>query len=316
MSCAGVLLLTWHLRTRHLDFLTPRNTVLPPEDFGDDLAAGPTSLQPPIPEPSVTTQILPPPSPEEVLPPSIPEITDADLGDLSASPGLDAYRDLALSTNAARMFLLSSTLRLRGEFQRSLFGLERIIDSIEASPQELIEAGRGIQALRADLPPWNVDSMTQIPLILNLNLPFPAKEPIKKAAQSLSELIHECSSGQLYIKPKIQSASTNSPLENPPIALWFCSSKDPEKLSTVITTSLTGEGARLTDDLARAVFQAIRNDLKKLGFPPAQELNLSGQELLTEQITRLMWGEFGASLHPEEISPELSPSDLDTDEEF
>ena len=44
----GTILLTWHFRTRHLDFMTPDGVELPPEDQGLDLARGPLNQQPEI----------------------------------------------------------------------------------------------------------------------------------------------------------------------------------------------------------------------------------------------------------------------------
>ncbi|MCH1510408.1 MAG: hypothetical protein L7T84_14460, partial [Akkermansiaceae bacterium] len=156
LASLGVIFLTWHFRTKDLDFMTPGNTPLPREDFGEDLAVGVSILQPKLKE---TPEILEPPEINPINPeePEVRPITDTELGDLEAAPGLSAYREFAQNNSAERLLELSSVLRTMGQFQRSLLALERIIDTTESSPAELQEAGQGIGALEPSLPPWNID---------------------------------------------------------------------------------------------------------------------------------------------------------------
>lgn len=304
-TSVGVILLTWHLRTRHIDFLTPKNTPLPPEDFGTDLAAGSAALQPPIqnetPEPPPPPVVVDDPEAPEIL-----EITESDLGDLESSPGLATYRAIAKNGDPSQLFLLSSTLRIQGQFQRSLIALERIVDTSEATPEELLEAGKGIAALSSELPQWTTDPTTEIPVVLEISIPHTAGDPIKSAALALATLIRQRSGGQLNPIPKINSLESETTLDNPPIALWFSSHAEAPIQSAVMTMTPSGEPAALLDELSLAAYQAVRSHLTKFDFPAPIPLEASGQEMLSLQVTRLMWRDFAKSLYPE-ASPPLEP---------
>jgi len=319
LASAGVILLTWHLRTKHIDFLTPNDSPLPPEDFGKDLAAGSAALQPPIEEEIPVVTPIPPPDDDNLEVTEIPEITEADLGDLEARPGLKTYRGLASAVPPSKLFLLSSTLRIRGEFQRALLALERVIESKEATPEELLEAGQGIGALTSELPPWTVDPIAEMPLLLVISIPYPSNDDLTTAALQLSNLIRRYSGGQLAPVPKINSAETPSAIENPPIALWFSSTAEPPVTSAVMTMTPSGDPSALLEELSSAAFQAVRSHLTKLDFPPPVPLEAPGQELLTRQVSRLMWKEFAESLYPvplpvEEPSPENDTEGLSEEE--
>lgn len=303
ITALGVTLLSWHLRTRHIDFLTPKGIELPAEDFGTDLAAGSASLQPPIAkgtEPAGPVVAIE----EKIEEPAIPEISDADLGDLESSPGLDTYRKYARNNDPTRLLLLSSTLQTRGEFQRALLALERIIDSGKATPEQLIETGHGIAALTPTLPRWNVDPTSEIQLTMEIGIPRALDDPIKNAALELATLIRLHSGNQLDIIPKINSAETDIPIENPPIALWFTSTSGEPASSAVMTMKPSGDESELLDELSLAAFQAIRSHLTREGYALPPPLQATGKDLLTLQITRLMWRDFARSLYRKPETPE------------
>lgn len=309
ITALGVTLLSWHLRTRQIDFLTPKGIELPAEDFGTDLAAGSASLQPPIaqgPAPTGPVAAIE----EKAEEPEIPEITDADLGDLESSPGLDAYRQFAQNNDLSRLLLLSSALQTRGEFQRALLALERIIDSGKATPEQLIETGHGIAALTPTLPRWNVDPTSEIQLTMEIGIPRTVDEPIKNAALELATLIRLHSGNQLDIIPKINSAETDAPIENPPIALWFTTTGDESASSAVLTMKPSGEESELLNELSLAAFQAIRSYLTKEGYALPPPLQATGKDLLTLQITRLMWRDFARSLYWKPETPEPPGEEL------
>ena len=107
LSVIGAILLTWHLRTKDMNFLEPAGVDLPPEDNGSEIAV----LQPVIDDqPKITGDIIPQENPEKIKEPEILKITESDLGDLEASPGLDEYREFASKNSPDRLFELSSTL--------------------------------------------------------------------------------------------------------------------------------------------------------------------------------------------------------------
>jgi len=312
ITALGVTLLAWHLRTRHIDFLTPKGVELPPEDFGTDLAAGSASLQPPIaPGPKPANPIAA--VEEEPEEPEIAEITDADLGDLDSSPGLDTYRQFAKNNDPVRLSLLSSTLQTRGEFQRALLALERIIDSGKASPEELIETGHGIAALTPTLPRWNIDPTSEVQLTLEIGIPRSVDDPIKNATLELATLIRKHSGNQLDIIPKINSAETDAPIENPPVALWFSTTDDAPVSSAVLTMKPSGNEDELLNELSLAAFQTIRSHLAKEGYPLPPPLQATGMDLLTLQITRLMWRDFTKSLYQKPEEPEPPAEELPED---
>jgi hypothetical protein len=313
ITTLGVTLLTWHLRTRYIDFLTPKGVELPPEDFGTDLAAGSASLQPPItggPKPANPIAAIE----EDPEIPEIPEITNTDLGDLESSPGLDTYRQFAKDNAPSRLLLLSSTLQTRGEFQRALLALERIIDSGKATPEELIETGQGIAALTPTLPRWNVDPTSETQLTLEIGIPQGVDEPIKNATLELATLIRKHSGNQLDVTPKINSAETDVPIANAPIALWFSTTGKTPGTSAIMTMKPSGDEAELLNELSLAAFQTIRSQLAKEGYDLPPPLEASGIDLLTLQITRLMWQDFIRSLSQKPEEPEAPAENLPDDE--
>lgn len=294
-----VILLTWHFRTREIDFMTPRITDLPPEDFANHLASGSNTPQPKIeggPKPGDPVAVLEAP-PEE---PEIPEISKEDLGDLEASPGLDTYREFARQNDAARLFLLSSTLRTQGEFQRALLALERVIDSTTTvTPEELHEAGQGISALTPTLPRWNIDPGYEVRLILEVGIPRADDEDIKQAILEMATLIRSHSGDLLEIIPKISSPKGKVEIENPPVTLRFSSGGEHPASSATMTVTAGGgdDETTLLDRLSLAIFKSIRAHLAKRGYRPADPLpETPGTDLLTLRITRLMWSDFAKSL--------------------
>ncbi|YCM44238.1 hypothetical protein V2O64_23300 [Verrucomicrobiaceae bacterium 227] len=309
ITALGVSLLTWHLRTRDINFLTPKGAELPPEDFGTDLAAGSASLQPPIVQgPKPDNPIVP-----VVEEPEIPEITEADLGDLESSPGLDTYREFARKNDPTRLSLLSSTLQTRGEFQRALLALERIIDSGKATPEELIETALGIAALTPTLPKWNIDPTSEVQLTLEIGIPRALDDAIKDATLELATLIRKHSGNQIDVIPKVNSTESDVPVENPSIALWFSTTGDQPISSAVLTMKPSGDQSELLNELSLAVFQTIRSHLEKEGYAPPPPLEATGQDLLTLQITRLMWRDFARSLYRKPAEPEAPPENPSED---
>ena len=312
LASIGVILLTWHYRTKDLDFMTPNNTPLPPEDFGDDLAAGVSILQPKLEEVPDIHQPL------EVNPiepePEVRPITDTELGDLESAPGLDAYRDFAQNNPAERLLELSSVLRTMGQFQRSLIALERVIDSAEAFPAELQEAGQGIGALEPTLTPWNIDSEGAFALNFNVGTAGDASPELKAAALEIATLIKRHSGNLIDLSPKISRGESEEVVVGSPITLWISTTTEPIQSTPVLSVKPPEDPAQLTEKLTLSTFHAIRNQLEKDGFPLPLPLDEAPKTLLTTQITRLMWRHFADSLLTVPPLPDdIEPADIEVE---
>lgn len=277
--------------------MTPRHSSLPPEDFGEDLAVGVSILQPKLEE---TPEILEPLEINPLTPeePEVNPITDTELGDLEAAPGLDAYRDFALKNSAERLLELSSVLRTMGQFQRSLLALERVIDTAEASPAELQEAGQGIGALSPTISPWNIDPAGAYNLTFNVGTAGDASAELKAAALDIATLIKQHSGNLIDLSPKITRGEQTEIVAGSPITLWIAASSDPSRSSPVLSVKPPEDIAQLADKLTLMTFHTIRNELEKFGYPLPQPLEEAPKTLLSTQITRLMWREFADSLSP------------------
>jgi len=288
--------------------MTPHNTPLPPEDFGKDLAVGVSILQPKLEE---TPEILEPleVNPLEPENTEVKPITDTELGDLEAAPGLDAYRKFAQNNPAERLLELSSVLRTMGQFQRSLLVLERIIDSAEATAAELQEAGQGIGALEPTLSPWNIDSADSFNLTFNVGTAGEASPELKTAALEIATLINRHSGNVIDISPKITLGEAEEIIPNSPITLWISATTDPDKSTPVLSVKPPEDLDQLGDKLTLMTFHTIRNQLEKTNYPLPIPLEEAPKTLLSTQITRLMWQDFAQSLIPEKSPPPLEPTE-------
>ncbi len=275
--------------------MTPHNTPLPPEDFGEDLAAGVSILQPTledVPDIHQPLKITPSKAKEPVVRP----ITDSELGDLEAAPGLDAYRDFARNNPAERLLELSSVLRTMGQFQRSLLALERVIDTAEASPAELQEAGQGIGALEPTLTPWNIDPEGAFNLTFNVGTAGDAGSELKAAALDIATMIKRHSGNLLDLSPKITRGEIEEVVPGSPITLWISATSDPAKSTPVLSIKPPADASKLREKLTLMTFHAIRNQLEKADYPLPLPLDEAPKTLLSTQITRLMWQDFAHSL--------------------
>ena len=315
LTVIGTMLLTWHLRTKEMDFLTPSGESLPPQEDYEEFINTLADIQPEIKDqPDVNGKIEQPENPDLVDRSTPPEISEDDLGDLAASPGLTTYRTFARENSPDHLFELSSILRARGEFQRALLAFERVIDTCDPGPEALSEAAGGIAALTSNLPRWNIDPTAQTPLNLHLSTASKASDALKKAILKVALTIHESSGDQLEIIPMITSRGKKETSENPSIALWLATTEDKPSSSPVITIRLSPGETDHFPEIALAVFNAIRSHLTQQGYPKPSESKASGQELLSQQMTRLMWQDFAQSLYsqkqklPEEGATDPEPN--------
>ena len=303
VSAIGVILVTWHLHTRSMDFMTPEGVSLPPEDFGADLAVGAPVMQPKIKD---GPKIDLPAQPTEDEVPLVAEITDAELGDLESAPGLSEYRSFVRENPATQLLALSSTLQARGDFQRALLALERVIDTCtNVSPEELQQASNDIAALSPTLPRWNVDPSSESELTLHFKGSQEASEEIKEAALEIATLIRKHSGDQLEITPTVEIVEAAADIQHPPVTLWL-SGPEKDQGSTGLFSVRTS-GNDLTDSLISGTFSSVRGYLVNLGYPFPQNIEgIPAEALLSQHITRLMWQELSAALNKNENEEESS----------
>lgn len=302
----GTILLTWHFRTRKLDFMTPRGVSLNSENSPESFRADPIPIQPEIEEDSESSEVLG--NPEKTEEAIIPEITDLDLGDLESSPGLDSYQKFGTVNTPDRLFELSSALRARGQFERALLAFERIIDTVNADPAALKEAAQGIRTLAPTLPRWSIDPSSEINLVLHLGTAQNPSDQLKSALLEVATLIRESSSHQLAVTPKITTSNRGPAVLDSPLTLWIGTSEKKGTVTPVMTLRTSDDPGQAIADISFAVFQTVRNQLSELSYPPAPSLQESGQDLLSTYITRLMWRDFAQTLSKER-NPEQDRQD-------
>ena len=127
----------WWLRTKEMDFLTPKGTTKPlPEFMTNPPDEDPTPN--PVLSAQVTNTHTPPPSPDK------PQL---EFGDLESSPGLAEYSEHA-SKGADYLIRLATELEVQGQWERSLLAWERVIDSCHPSLPERKAAGDAIVRIR------------------------------------------------------------------------------------------------------------------------------------------------------------------------
>ena len=300
----GTILLTWYLRTKNMDFLTPSGLEIVETEETSDLIDLSVVLQPEIKDqPKINSVIQQPKEPDKITPPKVKEITELELGDLVSSPGLGAYRDFARGESPDRLFELSSRLRARGEFQRALLVFERVIDTSKTDPKSRTEAAQGIAALTKNLPNWNIDPSNEIILNLHLRMAYKPSDHLQNVLQKVATRIRRSSGDQLNIIPIIDSSDNSDSPTNNPIALWLSASGDNTTSSAVITLRLARNNEEHLEEISLAVFKTIRSHLTQFGYPPALENLKKGQDYLSRQITRLMWRDFAQSLHQPQNDP-------------
>ena len=186
----GTILLTWYLRTKNMDFLTPSGVEIVETEETSGLIDLSVVLQPKIKDqPKINRAIQQIKDPDKITPPKVKEITEFELGDLVASPGLDAYQNFARRESPDRLFELSSALRARGEFQRALLAFERVIDTSEADPNSRAEAAQGIAALTKNLPNWNIDPSNEMILNLHLGMAHKPSDHLRDVLQEVATRI-------------------------------------------------------------------------------------------------------------------------------
>ena len=86
LAVIGTILLTWYLRTKSMDFLTPSGVEIVESEDSSDFIDLSVVLQPEIKDqPNINSPIQQPETSDKITPPKIKEITEFELGDLVLS---------------------------------------------------------------------------------------------------------------------------------------------------------------------------------------------------------------------------------------
>lgn len=225
------------------------------------------------------------------------DITEAELGDLFASPGLDTYRSFAQNHPPERILLLADELESRSEFQHTFLALERIIDTSDPTPASatLKEATNKITELASTLQPWNIDPSAKITLTLNLESKYNIPLEFKKAALELANLIHETSGEQLEIVPKINIASQETPPADALLFISLSGAEEHQKSTPSFTIPQYNELPAETaiNSLAEAIYLAIQKTLPNYPQRKLKDLEITGPDLIRLHLTRLIWRDLG-----------------------
>ena len=289
VSLAAVAL-SWWLRTKDMDFLTPSGETRPLPQFMTD----PESDSGP-PEPVQGAELA------EASPPSdppIPSNPDLDLGDLESSPGLAEYSEHA-GSGAGYLLNLATELELKGYFARSLLAWERVIDSCHPSPPERKTAEDAVTRIRPSLPGWNIDPAGDIPLVLQLRVPHPASGNLKQAMQEAADFLRRDSDLTLLIEPRITSASSRGSSGDTPLTISFSGSGDGERQVRSLSPG-NDEIAHYRLLILNNAYQLVRQELLTADgiVPPQPRSNNEDPALdFQRQISRLHWLRFAESLN-------------------
>lgn len=286
---------TWWWNTREMDFLTPPSEA--------KLAAIRAQVLSTVPEDPIIPPVAETPDQpngetpaEESLPETEP-VPEIELGDIDSAPGLPAYQNIA-TQGAAHMLALSKLLASKGQFERSLLALERILDSTNPDPIQASEAIESIRQLRPTLPDWNIDPNGVIPIVLHAHTSRELESSIKPALDQLAKQIERASSG--ILKAEID-LTTGKPAAANAAALVAIHLSGPAKnnVSTEVLSFTADDSSEMTADLAKSVYRLVNNLLQRTTtLSPLLPLSEGDDPLDAMQfkITRLAWKNVGMAL--------------------
>ena len=278
----------WWLRTKEMDFLTPKGTTKPLPEF----MTNPPD-EDPTPNPALSAQVTnthtPPPSPDN------PQL---EFGDLESSPGLAEYSEHA-SKGADYLIRLATELEVRGQWERSLLAWERVIDSCHPSLPERKAAGDAIVRIRPTLTHWNIDPAGALQILMQLGTSRKATTNLKEAAQQVAEFLRRDSDHTLLIEPRITTSRSRNAPADAPIAIYF-SGKGQHEPSL---RSLTPNGDEIDTYETLLLVEAyllVRQGIGNEGgilLPQVPNDSKDPKSDFQRQLTRLHWKVFAESLN-------------------
>ena len=96
LAVIGTILLTWYLRTKSMDFLTPSGVEIVESEDSSDFIDLSVVLQPEIKDqPNINSPIQQPETSDKITPPKVKDITVFERGDFDPGPRPDASRHFA-----------------------------------------------------------------------------------------------------------------------------------------------------------------------------------------------------------------------------
>jgi len=267
----------WWLGTRHYDFLNP------PPGSPLEIIHEQTAAQAP--------------KPEAAAPPQAPSTAAVEA---NTPPTLALYRE-GPSVNAKDLLELSSTLETKGEIQRALLAAERVMDSTQPDEDQQKTAISAIRRLRPQLPAWNAESATAIPITLHAGTGKSTAILLEPMMREIAGEIERASSGILKVTTNVAAGRDIPEDIGPPIvAVWF---SGPAKHSTEVLTFTVLSPETLREDLAGSLLQLLRSHIANKSYLRIPENELDDTQPVARfqtHVTRLVWLELGSRLNPAE----------------
>ncbi len=242
-----------------------------------------------MPSIDTTLAIEEPKSEEEII----------ELGDLTRSPGLDAYTQFS-EKGASYFIKLATLLETSGELQRTLLAWERVADSASPDAPQRKLTTDAIARLRPQLPAWIVDPTARTTIIIHAGCDTESATIVKPALKEIAALLSEHSSGIIHFKDDVSVGATASPSPLP-IALWFSSGTDPSHMSRTITIpSGVTDAAQMSQSLARSLYKIFREEIGSQGSlqapVPLDPTTTDASSLFQNSVTRRHWHAFSKRL--------------------
>ena len=261
LLCLAVVGGTWWYGTRDYDFLTP------PADL-----------------PAIK------PAPEEdsdqMEEPNAPE-----------PPALDEYRASA-RTSPQSLAESAASMEARGDQLRALLYHERILDSVDSSPDQIAASASAVLRLRAEAAEWNIDPNEALPLTLHIGTGETHAEQIAPIVLDLAERMTMASSGIVMVRPRIHRGSDlPTAVDSPPVAVWM-TGRDESSEGTAVLSFTIGK-----DEEALAVMSGTVLRLMRTHIAGCSDLKIpaSGTDqnpsTFTSHVTRLVWQKLGKALN-------------------
>ena len=290
----------WFFGTRNIDFLKEPSPEHLESIRKNALPARP-ALSADVADAGTQNNGKPPP---ELPPPTL------NLGNLSVSPALSAYRPQA-EKDPAEVQTIAAALEAKGSFQRALLAWERLLDTAKADDAQQTAALAAIHKLRPTLPAWNIDPAGAMPIRLHLGTSPSVSKKIQPVLNETAALLATVSSGILQVEPVLTVGKQASEKGgNPPVAIWLSGPTDQSQATDVISFAAPSDPDQLRLVLLRTIYRLTTSHLTHLpqiAAPTALAENENPVESLTFRITRLAWWELANSLSRPQTPPPAKP---------
>lgn len=295
-SCLLIVLITWWISTRRMDFMTPPSTAKLEEVHKKTIASLPISRSQ-----SETSTVAAPAIPnieQAANDPSVVYSGTVDIGDLNPAKKLDTYSELA-PDGAGKLLKLALELEKLNIPQRSLLAYERVLDLSRANPQQIDLALHKIRLIRPSLPAWNPNTKVAHPIVIHIGTGQKFAKILPEIMENITQEIQHSSSGLVQCSFKLNIGESIRTNEAPtPVALWLTGGNK-GNLSTDVLSFTSNRPETLYKDLLKTIFNLIRGQLSKsTSYNPAPEAIDDARIALSSNITRLLWDEFGKTLNP------------------